>query len=115
MFGNHFAFPENDDVREYYIKRGMYNDREPDHHTEGLGEVELQHERADTELEGGHRGQVESLSEPEVLQILRSIIWRDGRVPDMLAGSDPCGHVAKTPSNESACLAHSQIMCANNV
>lgn len=71
------AFSKHDDVRKYYIEGSVYEDCEPDHHTEASGEIELQHEGADAELEGGHRSEVEYLPEPQVLQILCGILRGD--------------------------------------
>lgn len=77
MLRNGVALPKQDDVWVSDIQSAVDDYGQPDEHSECLRKVELQHERADTELECRNCTQVEELSEPDKLQILPEVIRSD--------------------------------------
>jgi|SRR5690242_5117730 len=92
---NRVAFPKQDNVRINDVEAQMNDNRSPNHSSVCSGEVQLQHECTDAELEGCHCSEVEVLSKPEVLQKHSNIGFGNSWVPDMLSSTIPCCQVPK--------------------
>jgi hypothetical protein len=101
---NWFALAEQDNVGENNVQCDVDHDGEPDAHAVPSRKSDLQHESADTELEYRHCRQVEVLAEPKVHLILSKHLFRDERVVNVSAGTDPSCHVTKACSSEAADL-----------
>lgn len=89
MLWNWTAFSKQDDIRKNNVQTNESNYSQPDQPSKGFREVELQHKCRNTQFEGRHSCQIEELTEPQIHQVLCEIIFGDGRVPSMLAGTNP--------------------------
>lgn len=89
MLCNWIALAEHDDVGVDDIQCDVDHDGDPDQHSVRLRKAELQHERANAELECRHCRQIEVLAEPKIHQVFSSVFLCDRRVIDMPAGTDP--------------------------
>ena len=85
MLGIRCTFAEKNDRWEDEVDEDMYDDRDPDHDSEGPGEIQHEDVGANTQLNQGHSVQVEQLAYPQEVEVFLQVLGSHDGIPHVLA------------------------------